>query len=128
MTCAKAARLTVTAAVALLAMCAGTPAYADFSPQSVTGPTISQGADGTERTLMCPPEENVLGGGFTVSAPLGRDLDATPGDVVTSRPTGDATGWIVAVKKSLRKSSGVAGPADLTLQIVCTEGEVTPGG
>jgi hypothetical protein len=128
-----AARLTFTAVTALLAAAVGAPAYAavlgaDFHPQAVSGSTVSRGADGAEHMLMCPPDENVLGGGFTVSAPAGRELEAAPGDVLTSRSTADATGWIVAVKKSLRPVAGVAEPADLTVQVVCTEGEVTPGG
>lgn len=124
-----AARLTFTAVTALCAAAVGAPAYADFTPQAVSGPTINRGADGVERTLMCPPEENALGGGFTVSAPAGRELDLVPGDVLTSRSTADATGWIVAVRKGLRRVAGGApDPADLTLQVVCTEGEVTPGG
>jgi hypothetical protein len=128
----RAVRLTVTAVTALFAAAVGAPAYAtvlgaDFSPHAVSGPAVSRGADGAEHTLMCPPDENVLGGGFTVSAPAGRELEATPGDVLTSRSTADATGWIVAVRKSLRPVAGVAEPADLTVQAVCTEGEVTPG-
>jgi hypothetical protein len=128
-----AARLTFTAVTTLFAAAAGAPAYAtalgaDFTPRAVSGPVVAHGADGAEHTLMCPPEESVLGGGFTVSAPVGRELDATPSDVLTSRSTPDATGWIVAVRKSLRPAAGVAGPADLSIQAVCTEGEVTPGG
>lgn len=131
----RAARLTFAAAGALLAAAVGTPAsatalHADFQPHAVVGATISRGADGAEQTLMCPPDENVLSGGFTVSAPSGRKLGPTPADVLTSRPTDDATGWIVAVRKSLRPTTrgAAAGPADLTVQAVCTEGEVTPGG
>ena len=128
-----AARLTFITVAALGVAAVGAPAYAtalgaDFTPRAVSGPVISGGADGAEHTLMCPPDESVLGGGFTVSAPAGRELDVFPGDVLTSRSTADATGWIVAVRKSLRPDAGVAGPADLTIQTVCTEGEVTPGG
>ena len=131
----RAARLTCAAVGALLAAAAGTPAYAtalhaDMQPHAVAGATIARGADGTEQTLMCPPDENVLSGGFTVSAPSGRELGAAPTDVLTSRPTADATGWIVAVGKSLRPTTrgSATSPADLTIQAVCTEGEVTPGG
>ena len=124
---ATAARLALTTATTLLAaIAAATPAHADSQSRATAGPTISHGVDGTEQTLMCPPDENVLGGGFTVSAPSGRTLGAEPGDVLTSRPTPDATGWIVAVKKSLRPASH-GGPADLTLYVVCTEGETAPG-
>jgi len=130
-----AARLTFAAAGALLAAAVSTPAYAtvlhaDFQPHAIVGATIGRGADGTEQTLMCPPDENVLSGGFTVSAPSGRTLDSAAGDVSTSRPTADATGWIVAVRKSLQPTTpgGATYPADLTIQAVCTEGEVTPGG
>ena len=124
-----ASRITFTAATALFAGAVAAPAHADFTPRAVSGPTVSRGADGVERTLMCPPEEHVLSGGFTVSAPVGRELDPTPSDVLTSRSDPDATGWIVAVRKPLRpQAQGAWGPADLTLQVVCTEGEVTPGG
>jgi hypothetical protein len=133
MTMISAVRITFTAGTAAFVAAICAPAYAtvlgaDFHPQAVSGTTISRGADGLEHTLMCPPDENVLGGGFTVSAPAGRQLDAVPADVLTSRSTEDATGWIVAVRKSLRPVNGHAGPADLTVQVVCTEGEVTPGG
>jgi hypothetical protein len=128
-----ATRLTFTTAAVLFAAAVGAPAYAmapraDFQPHAVTGAVISQGANGTEQTAMCPPDEKVLSGGFLVSAPTGRTLDPAPGDVLTSRPTSDATGWIVAVNKSLQPTeSADPGPADLTLYVVCTEGESTPG-
>jgi hypothetical protein len=128
-----AARLTATAVTALLAAALAAPAQAaalraDFTPRATSGASISQGADGTERTLQCPPDENVLGGGFTVFAPAGRTLAATPSDVLASRATADATGWIVAVRKSLNPTRhAAAGPADLILQVVCTEGETSPG-
>lgn len=130
---ASAARLTFAAVTALFAAAVAAPAqaalvHADFNPRSITGPTISQGANGAERTLMCPPEENVLSGGFTLSAPAGHRLDGRPSDVISSRPDADATGWIVAVKKSLESAGNhPAVPADLTLQIVCTEGMISPG-
>jgi hypothetical protein len=130
----RVARLTLAAAGALLAGAVSNPAYAaavhaDFQPHAVVGATISHGADGVEQTLLCPPDENVLSGGFTVSAPSGRMLGSVPADVLTSRPTADTTGWIVAVGKSLRPTArgGATSPADLTIQAVCTEGEVTPG-
>ncbi|MEY9943026.1 hypothetical protein [Kitasatospora sp. GAS1066B] len=95
-----------------------------MQPHTVSGEVIKNGADGTERTLMCPPEENVMGGGFSVSPGAGRHLESTPADVLTSRPTADATGWIVAVRKQdLSAAGNGAEPADLTLQVVCTEGE-----
>lgn len=124
---ATAARVTLAAATTLLAALAAAPAHADSQSRTTAGPTISHGADGTEQTLMCPPDENVLGGGFTVSAPAGRTLDSAPGDVITSRPDPDATGWIVAVHKSLEPLAHAAAPADLTLYVVCTEGETSPG-
>ncbi|WP_034263282.1 hypothetical protein [Actinospica robiniae] len=129
----RAARLTLAAVAALFAAAVAAPAqaaalHADFNPRSITGPTIRQGADGADHTLMCPPEENVLGGGFTVSAPAGRTLDAKSSDLISSRPDADATGWIVAVRKSVKPTDGHARvAADLTVQIVCTEGEVSPG-
>jgi hypothetical protein len=127
-------RLGFTGAAAVLAACVATPAYAgvlhaDFQPRAVTGVTLLEGADGNEHTLMCPPDESVLGGGYTLSAPAGRSLAAAPADVLASRPTADATGWTVAVRKLLAPAEGRgADPAALTLQLVCTEGEVTPGG
>jgi hypothetical protein len=129
----RAARLTAAAALTLCAAALAAPAHAavvraDFQPHAVTGATLERGADGAEHTFMCPPDENVLGGGFTVSAPAGRALDPAPADVLTTRPTADATGWIVAVRKSLRPAAGAGAPADLTVQLVCTEGETTPGG
>jgi len=124
---ATAVRLALTAATTLLAAIAAAPAHADSQSRATAGPTISRGADGTEQTLMCPPDENVLGGGFTISAPADRTLSAEPGDLLTSRPTADATGWIVAVNKSLQPRSHTAAPADLTLYVVCTEGETSPG-
>lgn len=124
------------AAVASVLLVAGTCSSAvaaqtrrGFQPHAITGAVISHGADGAEHTLMCPPDENVLGGGFTLSTQPGRHLSHTPSDVLANRPTDDATGWTVAVSKStFRHQGGHAEPADLTLQIVCTEGETTPGG
>ncbi len=131
---ASAARLTLITATALLAAAAAAaPAqaaavHADFTPRAVIGANLARGADGAEHTLMCPPEENVLGGGFTVSAPAGRTLAEPASDLITSRPTADATGWIVAVRKSLEPTAHEAAiPADLSIQAVCTEGEVSPG-
>lgn len=71
------------------------------TPVAVTGPVIHGGADGKEHTLMCPPDENAMGGGFKLSGRDGRELGDTPSDVLESRPTDDATGWIVAVRKDL---------------------------
>lgn len=108
-------------------------AQTTVQPQAVQGAVIKGGADGTPRTLMCPPEENVLSGGFALSAPEGRRLGHVPADLVESRPTEDATGWVVAVRKDLTpegrdRHPGHAGPADLTVWVVCTQGENTPGG
>lgn len=126
---ATAARLSLAAAAAVLAGAAlAAPAQADSQSRTTTGPIIAQGANGTEQTLMCPPDENAFGGGFTVSAPSGRTLSAEAGDVLTSRPDADATGWIVAVRKSLTATPHAAkAPADLTVYVVCTEGETSPG-
>jgi hypothetical protein len=121
------------AGVAVLAFLAGGSATAapqdTVQPQAVPGGVIAGGADGTPRTLMCPPEENAMGGGFAVSAPRGRQLDATPTDVLENHPTADSTGWVV----SIRKNVAVQGqqrlqPADLTVYVVCTQGENTPAG
>lgn len=113
----------------------GTTAVAQTTvqPQAVTGSVIKGGADGIPRTLMCPPEENVLSGGFALSAPGGRSLGHVPSDLLVSRPTPDATGWVVAVHKTLApdtrgRPAGHSDPADLTLYVVCTQGENTPGG
>ncbi|WP_035850891.1 hypothetical protein [Kitasatospora azatica] len=120
------------AGAALLLVVTGSSAAAGskrMQPHAIIGDVVKNGADGIERTLPCPPDENVMGGGFTVSAEPGRQLDATPADVLTSRPTVDATGWIVAVhKRVLATGNHAAEPADLTIQVVCTEGEITPGG
>lgn len=99
-------RLGFTGAAAVLAVCVATPAYAgvlhaDFHPRTVTGVTLLEGADGNEHTLMCPPDENVLSGGYTLSAPAGRSLSSAPADLLSTRPTEDATGWTVAVLKTL---------------------------
>ncbi|SHM08396.1 hypothetical protein [Actinacidiphila paucisporea] len=108
-------------------------AQTTVQPQAVQGSVIRGGADGTPRTLMCPPEENVLSGGFALSAPQGRALGRGPADLLESRPTPDATGWVITVRKDLapadRGRPGTLGaPADLTLFVVCTQGENTPGG
>ncbi|WP_328913400.1 MULTISPECIES: hypothetical protein [unclassified Streptomyces] len=99
-------------------------------PQAVTGNLIVKGADGAPRTLMCPPEENAMGGGFSVSPGAGRHFESTPSDVLASRPTADATGWTVAVRKLVKPVDRHhhAEPANLTLYVVCTQGENTPGG
>lgn len=126
---ATAARLSLAAAAAVLAgSTLAAPAQADSQSRATTGPTIVQGANGSEQTLMCPPDENAFSGGFAVSAPTGRTLSTEPGDVLTSRPDADATGWIVAVRKSLAAAPhAAAAPADLTVYVVCTEGETSPG-
>jgi hypothetical protein len=126
-------RTAVMGAAALVAVTAGSATAAPgnaVQPQTVTGTVISGGADGTPRTLMCPPEENALGGGFSVSAPPGSTLSHVPADVLQSRPTPDATGWIIAVRKDLasRRSAHGGAPADLTPYVVCTQGENTPNG
>lgn len=128
---------TVMGTSVLVAMaCGAAPAAAQTTvqPQAVPGDVIKGGADGTPQTLMCPPEELVLSGGYTLTAPDGRTLGHVPADVLETRPTADATGWIVAVRKDLAPTGrghhrGAHGtPADLTLYVVCTQGESTPGG
>ncbi|UWE14091.1 hypothetical protein [Actinacidiphila bryophytorum] len=130
-------RAAATAGISMLAVTAGGGATAvaqtTVQPQAVQGGVIKGGADGTPRTLMCPPEENVLSGGFALSAPDGRLLGHVPADLVESRPTEDATGWVVTVRKDLTpegrgRHKGRIDPADLTLWVVCTQGENTPGG
>ncbi|NUS14496.1 MAG: hypothetical protein HOY69_24380 [Streptomyces sp.] len=108
-------------------------AQTTVQPQAVQGGVVRGGADGSPRTLMCPPEENVLSGGFTLSAPEGRRLGAVPADLVESHPTVDATGWVIAVRKGLApdgrdRHADHGDPADLTIWLVCTQGENTPGG
>lgn len=108
-------------------------AQTTVQPQAVQGAVVKGGADGSPQTLMCPPEENVLSGGFALSAPDGRRLGAVPADLVESRPTEDATGWVVTVRKDLApdrrdRHAAHGHPADLTVWVVCTQGENTPGG
>lgn len=98
-------------------------------PQAVAGGVILGGADGKPRTLMCPAEENVMSGGFTVSADAGHKLGPDPADLLESRPTADATGWVIAVRKlQLADAKEKAKPANLVVHVVCTQGENTPGG
>lgn len=111
----------------LVALAGGTGtamASGTVQPQAVPGSVIKGGADGTPRTLMCPPEENVLSGGYVLSAPAGHTLGTAPADLLETRPTADATGWTIAVRKHLENGA----PADLRLYVVCTQGENTPGG
>ncbi|MFB7666940.1 hypothetical protein ACFC1R_23825 [Kitasatospora sp. NPDC056138] len=103
---------------------AATPSM--LAPHAVAGDTIQGGADGKPHELLCPPDENVYGGGFSVTPSANRRLDERPTDVLESRPNDDATGWIVAVRKSDCPPDGQHGdskPANLTIHIVCTEGE-----
>lgn len=133
------------AAGVLAAVAGGTASAAprDAQPQAVPGKVIKGGADGHPHTVMCPPEESALSGGFAVSAPRGRQLSGTPSDLLESRPTADATGWTIAVRKDLAPNAGhghghsrgryhradtTPDPADLTVYLVCTQGENTPGG
>ena len=99
-------------------------------PQAMPGHVIKEGADGSPRTLLCPPEESVLSGGYALSAPRDHRLGGVPADLLESRPTADATGWTIAVRKDLASDGLTAArvPADLMLYVVCTQGENTPGG
>ena len=121
-------RAAATVGVSLLVVMAGGAGTATASgtvqPQAVPGAVIKGGADGSPRTLMCPPEENVMSGGYVLSAAPGHTLSTVPADLLETRPTADATGWIIAVHKSVENGS----PADLRLYVVCTQGENTPGG
>lgn len=114
--------------VTLLVVMAGGTATATaqgtVQPQAVPGNVVKGGADGSPRTLMCPPEENVMSGGFALSAGPGHTLSSVPADLLESRPTADATGWTIAVRKHVENGA----PADLRLYLVCTQGENTPGG
>ena len=121
-------RAAATVGVSVLVALAGGTGTATASgtvqPQAVPGSVIKGGANGSPRTLMCPPEENVLSGGYVLSAPSGHALSPLPADLVETRPTADATGWTIAVRKQLENGT----PADLRLYVVCTQGENTPGG
>ncbi|MEE4544425.1 hypothetical protein V2S66_20905 [Streptomyces sp. V4-01] len=126
--------MAVAAGVAVLAFLAGGSATAapqnTVQPQAVPGGVIAGGADGAPRTLLCPPEENAMGGGFAVSAPHGGQLDATPTDVLENHPNADSTGWVVSVRKNATVGQGHQRlqAADLTVYVVCTQGENTPSG
>jgi hypothetical protein len=130
-----AAAMGTSALVVMTCGAATAAAQTTVQPQAVQGGVIKGGADGTPRTLMCPPEENVLSGGYALTAPDGRTLGRRPADVLESRPTPDATGWVVTVRKDLAPTGRgrhparhTTAPADLTLFVVCTQGENTPGG
>lgn len=123
-------RLAAVGAGVLVAVAAGNATAATqgaVQPQTVPGQVIGHGADGAPHTLMCPPEESAMGGGYAVSAGPGQQLDKVPADVLESRPTADATGWVIAVRKDVRSGAKVS-PANLTVYVVCTQGENTPGG
>jgi hypothetical protein len=130
-----AAAVGVTVLVVMAGGSATAASQGTVQPQTVPGGVIKGGADGTPRTLMCPPEENVMSGGFALSAGAGHKLGPVPADLLESRPTADATGWTVTVRKYLQperhgKSAahGHGAPADLRVYLVCTQGENTPGG
>jgi hypothetical protein len=96
-------------------------------PHAVTGELVKSGADGRERDLLCPDGEHVLGGGYTLSTTPGYHFGEEAADVITSRPSADAGGWVVEVRKLQRPNGpGEAIPADLTLRIVCAQGETSP--
>ncbi|MDH6109303.1 hypothetical protein P3T36_000075 [Kitasatospora sp. MAP12-15] len=98
-------------------------------PQTVTGDVIPNGADGSQHTLMCPPEESVLSGGYALTAQPGHTLAPLPADLLESRPNADASGWIVSVRKFQQSEDHKRyEPANLTLYVACTQGENTPGG
>ncbi|WP_035795009.1 hypothetical protein [Kitasatospora mediocidica] len=98
-------------------------------PQTVTGDLIPNGADGTPHTLMCPPEESVLSGGYALTPQPGHTLAPLPADLLESRPNADASGWIVTVRKFQQtEDHNRYEPANLTLYVACTQGENTPGG
>ncbi|MGW2250596.1 hypothetical protein ACWCXH_10380 [Kitasatospora sp. NPDC001660] len=120
--------MAVAAGVVVLAATSGSAAAtpSPLAPQAVAGPTIQGGADGKPHELLCPPDESVYGGGFSVTPGENRRLDRHPTDVLESRPNDDATGWIVAVRKDDCPPEGGKGeprPANLTIRIVCTDGE-----
>ncbi|MGW0767364.1 hypothetical protein [Streptomyces sp. NPDC002676] len=119
-------------------------------PMEVGGTLIHAGADGSPREVFCPAMQHVFGGGFALTASNGNRLSLEPADLIESRPNDHATGWIVAVRKTqlsqaqwnqlygighdngLGVSIGVskssdkrgghnAGPADLTIHLVCSD-------
>ncbi|GAA2090618.1 hypothetical protein GCM10009759_14290 [Kitasatospora saccharophila] len=116
------------AGVAVLVATSGSAA-ADPSllpPQAVTGPTVQGGADGMPHELLCPSDESIYSGGFSITPGENRQLSRWPADVLESRPNDDATGWIVTVRKDDCPPEGVEGgsrPANLTIRIVCTDGQ-----
>lgn len=116
------------AGAAVLAATGGSAAATTslLAPQAVTGPTIPGGADGKPHELLCPADESVYGGGFSITPGENRQLDRWPTDVLESRPNDEATGWIVTVRRNDCPPEGAKGeprPADLTIRIVCTDGE-----
>ncbi|MFF3110365.1 hypothetical protein ACFVSN_14325 [Kitasatospora sp. NPDC057904] len=120
--------VTLVTGVVVLAATSGSAAATTsiLAPQSVTGPTLRGGADGKPHELLCPPDESVYGGGFSITPGENRRLDRQTTDVLENRPNDDATGWIVAVRKDDCPPEGQKGeprPADLTIRIVCTDGE-----
>ncbi|RKE20068.1 hypothetical protein [Streptomyces sp. TLI_171] len=118
----------VAAGVVVLAATNGTAAATASvqPPQAVTGPTLRGGADGLPHELLCPPDESIYSGGFTVSPGENRILDRLATDVLENRPNEDATGWIVAVRRDDCPPEGARGGsrhADLTIHLVCTDGQ-----
>ncbi|MBT2477527.1 hypothetical protein [Streptomyces sp. ISL-94] len=93
-------------------------------PQTVVGPLIPGGADGSPHLVRCPPMQSVYSGGFTITADPGRELSESPADLLESRPNENATGWVIAVRKGQtrgRDGRHGARPANLRITIVCSD-------
>ncbi|MGW0878278.1 hypothetical protein [Streptomyces sp. NPDC002671] len=122
-------RMPLAAAGALALLCfVAAPAAADppEPPMEVGGTLIHAGADGSPREVFCPAMQHVFGGGFALTASNGNRLSKEPADLIESRPNDHATGWIVAVRKTqltnqLPVIGHNAGPADLTIHLVCSD-------
>ncbi|MFC8722360.1 hypothetical protein [Kitasatospora sp. NPDC057198] len=124
--------MAVAAAAAFATVACGSAAAsprAGQPPHAVTGPVISGGADGTPHLLQCPPGEWAYGGGFDISPAPGGSLDPVPADVLENRPNDNGSAWIVTVRKNdCPDGTGRVRPADLTVHVVCTEGQDGPHG
>jgi hypothetical protein len=126
--------LAVTAGALTLLFCAAAPTAAEPQPpQHTAAPVIHGGADGSRHEVFCPGMQHVESGGYVLTAKSGTKLSEVPADVIENRPNDHATGWILAVRKTTRRylAYGVlgqeAGPADLTIHLVCTDETMSHG-
>ena len=126
--------LAAAAGALTLLCCAAAPAAADPQPpQHLAGPVLRGGADGSGHQVFCPGMQHVQSGGYVLTAQSGTKLSDVPADVIENRPNSHATGWIVSVRKSTWSDQGYgenhqdAGPADLTIHLVCTDETMSHG-